>query len=295
MSAQLLKGKQVSRALLKDLHKRAANITNQRGNAPHLAILSIGGNASSKIFLKRKLDVCKDAGVECTLEALPETIGENEVLRIIARLSQDMAIDGIILDLPIPEQLNARRITDAIAADKDVEGVSTGNFGKLFWEKSFRSIKQTDILIPCTAIAAIQLLLETGIDPKGKNAVVVGRSNIVGKPIAHLLSCMDATVTVCHSKTQNLRAHVENADILVSAIGKARLIKGDWIKEGAIVLDAGINNEGTTVCGDVDFENAEKKAAFITPVPGGIGPLTVTFLLHNTILSAEERTRRVLG
>lgn len=295
MSAQLLKGKQVSRTLLKELRERAADVMNRRGDAPHLAILSIGGDPSSKIFLKRKLDMCKDAGVECTLEALPETIGENEVLRIISRLSQDMAIDGIILDLPIPEQLNARRIADAIVADKDVEGVSTGNFGKLFLEKSFRSIKQSSILIPCTAIAAIQLLIETGTDPEGKNAVIVGRSNIVGKPIAHLLSCMDATVTVCHSKTKNLRAHIKNADILVSAIGKARFIKGAWIKKGAIILDAGMNIEGTSVCGDVDFETAEKKAAFITPVPGGIGPLTVTFLLYNTILSAEERTRRVLG
>jgi methylenetetrahydrofolate dehydrogenase (NADP+)/methenyltetrahydrofolate cyclohydrolase len=295
VSAQLLKGKKVSKVLLQELQERAKKITESRGSSPHLAILSIGGDASSQIFLQKELDMCQSAGIECTVEALPESISENEVIRILNKLGQDIHIDGIIIDLPIPEKLDQRRIFDAIHPDKDVEGVTTANFGRLFREKSFRKLKQTDILIPCTAIATVQLLLESGIDPQGKNAVVIGRSNIVGKPTAHLLSCLDATVTLCHSKTKDIASHVRRADIVVSATGKPRSIKGEWIKPGAVVLDAGIHSEGNTICGDVDFEAAEKVAGFITPVPGGIGPLTVTFLLYNTVISAEQRTRRILN
>jgi len=295
MSAQLLKGKEVSKALLKDLQERAKTVTETRGSPPHLAILSIGGDASSQMFLQRELNMCQSAGIECTVEALPENISEQEVIRILNKLGQDINIDGIIIDLPIPKRLDQRRIFDAINPEKDVEGVTTANFGRLFREKSFRHLKQTDILLPCTAIATIQLLLETGVDPQGKNAVVVGRSNIVGKPTAHLLSCLDATVTMCHSLTQDLASHVRLADILVSATGKPRSIKGEWIKPGAIVLDAGIYTKGNTICGDVDFEEAAKVAGYITPVPGGIGPLTVTFLLYNTVISAEQRTRRILN
>ncbi len=294
MSAKTLKGTRVSRSLLDDLKERTAKVTEDRGSPPHLAILSIGEDTSSRIFLKRKLDMCRNTGIECTLEALPETISDSEVLRILGKLGKDINLDGIIIDLPIPKHLDSRRITDAIAPDKDVEGVSTGNFGRLFWEKSFSKIKQSDILIPCTASAAIQLLLETGVDPRGKTAVVVGRSNIVGKPTAHLLSCLDATVTLCHSHTADLKSHVRAADIVVSAVGKPRYIRKSWVKPGAIVLDVGVYSKDGTICGDVDYEEVREVAGYITPVPGGIGPLTVTFLLYNTVISAENRTRRIL-
>lgn len=294
MSAKILKGTKVSRALREELKGRAAKVTENRGSPPHLAILSIGGDASSKIFLKRKLEMCRVTGIACTVEALPETIKDSEVLRILAKLGKEVNIDGIIIDLPIPGRLDARRIADAIAHDKDVEGVSTVNFGHLFWEKSFSVIRKSNILIPCTAIATIQLLLESGVDPRGKTAVVVGRSNIVGKPTAHLLSCLDATVTLCHSHTTDLKSHVRAADIVVSAVGKPRYIKKSWIKPGAVVLDVGVYSEAKTLCGDVDFENVRKVAGYITPVPGGIGPLTVAFLLYNTVISAENRTRRIL-
>ncbi|MFH2204289.1 MAG: bifunctional 5,10-methylenetetrahydrofolate dehydrogenase/5,10-methenyltetrahydrofolate cyclohydrolase [Elusimicrobiota bacterium] len=295
MSAVLLKGKKVAQNLLKDLQERSSLVLEKRGSPPHLAILSIGGDPSSQIYLKHKLNACKNAGVECTVEALPQSIKEKDVLRILGKLDQDLNIDGIIVELPMPEHLDARRIIEAIPQEKDVEGVTSANFGKLFREKSFQQLKRADTLIPCTAIATIQLLLETGVDPRGLAAVIIGRSNIVGKPTAHLLSCLDATVTLCHSQTKDLPGLVRRADIVVSAVGKPRFIHGDWLKPGAIVLDAGVYSKGNEICGDVDFESARQVAGFITPVPGGIGPLTVTFLLYNTVISAEQRTRQILG
>ncbi|MFH1725112.1 MAG: bifunctional 5,10-methylenetetrahydrofolate dehydrogenase/5,10-methenyltetrahydrofolate cyclohydrolase [Elusimicrobiota bacterium] len=291
----LLKGKPLSDRIRKDLRARAAAVAERRGSPPHLAILAIGGDPSSQIYLKKKLQACKEVGIECTVESLHDAISQAEVLRILHGLGQDATLDGIIIDLPIPESLDAGRLTDAIAADKDVEGVSTWNLGKLYSEKSYESLKASDALVPCTPNAIIHLLLETALDPRGKQAVVIGRSNIVGRPTAHLLSCLDATLTLCHSRTRDLEEHVRRADILVCAAGKPRFVRGEWIKSGAVVLDAGIHREGDTLCGDVDFDAAAERAAFITPVPGGIGPLTVTFLLFNTVVSAERRTKRQFG
>lgn len=294
MSAQLLKGKKVSERLRHELRARAHAVGESRGSPPHLAILSIGGDPSSEIYLKKKLEGCKETGIECTVEALPAGISEGEILRILHKLGLDPAIDGIIMDVPIPQPLDAQRLTAALPADKDVEGVSAANLGRFYSEKSFERLKDSNILIPCTAIAVIQLLLETGIEPRGKTALVVGRSNIVGRPTAHLLSCLDATVTLAHSRTAELARHVGSADILVAATGRPGLIAGAWIKPGAVVLDAGVNYAGKTMTGDVDFESAKLTAGYITPVPGGIGPLTVTFLLYNTVISAERRLRSLL-
>jgi methylenetetrahydrofolate dehydrogenase (NADP+)/methenyltetrahydrofolate cyclohydrolase len=290
----LLKGKPASETLLARIRERARAVTEERGNPPQLAVLAIGGDPSSQIYLKKKLQACKDAGIECILESLPASETQSETLRILRRLGEDPSVDGIIVELPLPEQLDENAITEGIAPGKDVEGVTRMNLGRLYCEKKYEGVERSDALIPCTAHAIVRLLLDSKIPVAGKRAVVIGRSNIVGKPAAHLLSCLDATVTLCHSKTEDLGAVVSEADIVVAAAGSPGLVKGAWIKKGAVVIDAGVNPVGRKIVGDVEFEAARERAGLITPVPGGVGPLTVTFLLYNTVLSAERRTKKTL-
>lgn len=295
MSATLLKGRAIAERTLGGIRARAAAVEEDRGAPPHLAILSVGGAPSAEMYLKKRLEACREAGIETTVEALPESVTQAETSRILGKLSQDPPVDGIILDMPLPAQLDPGPLLDAIAQDKDVEGLTTLNSGKLYSEKAFGRLETSGVLIPCTARAIIELLFASKVRPEGKSAVVLGRSSIVGRPVAHILSCLDATVTLCHSKTEDLAARVREADILVAAIGRARFVQGEWIKPGAVVIDAGTNRDGKKTCGDVDFEAAAEPAAFITPVPGGVGPLTVTYLLHNTVLAAERHTRGLKG
>jgi methylenetetrahydrofolate dehydrogenase (NADP+)/methenyltetrahydrofolate cyclohydrolase len=294
MSAELLQGKQVSERVRADIKKRSTALLERRGTPPHLAILAIGGDAAARMYMRKKLDASTKVGVECTLEALPENISQNEVLRITQKLGQDPSVDAIILEMPVPEQIDPRALYDAIPPEKDVEGVSSVSLGRFYSEKSWRGFREQGLVMPCTAQAIIEMLLAGGRDVAGKNALVIGRSNIVGRPTAHLLSCLNATVTLAHSQTENLQEHIARADILVAAIGVPRFIKGAWIKEGAVVLDAGIHTDGKKMSGDVDFATAVERAAQITPVPGGIGPLTVSCLLRNTVWAAEQRTQNTL-
>lgn len=293
MAARLLKGKDLSDRMRADIKERAAAVAHERGTPPRLAIVSIGGDPASQIFLKSKLQAAKEVGIETTVSALPGDIREAEVLRLLSSWAGEPALDGIILELPLPEGLDARRVVEALPADRDVEGVAPANIGRLYAAKSFPEIGASEALIPCTAQAIVTLALEGGLRPKGAEAVVVGRSNIVGKPCAHLLSCLDATVTLCHSRTADLRGHLARADVVVAATGRARWLKGEWLKPGAMVLDAGINDLDGKVVGDADFESVKEVAGSVTPVPGGVGPLTVTCLLQNTVLSAERRTHRL--
>lgn len=295
MSARPLLGKPIAQKLLLRIRERASRVAQVRGSPPRVAILAIGGDASSQVYLRGKLQACTQAGIEATVESLHAGVSESEVLAVLKDLASDAELDGIMLEVPLPRGLDARRITDAIPPDRDVEGVSTENLGRLYCVKSFAELPAAGALIPCTASAAIRLLLETGTDPSGKEAVVVGRSRIVGRPAAHLLSCLDATVTLCHSKTRELAHHLSRADIVLSATGVPGLIRGPQLKPGAVVLDAGIHVSGKTVRGDVDHAGAAKRASFLTPVPGGVGPLTVACLLDNVTLSAERRVRAQLG
>ncbi|MFA6091421.1 MAG: bifunctional 5,10-methylenetetrahydrofolate dehydrogenase/5,10-methenyltetrahydrofolate cyclohydrolase [Elusimicrobiota bacterium] len=285
----LLKGRDAAERLKPELRKRAAAVAEERGTAPRLAVLLVGGDGSSQVYLRSKLQACKDLGIESSVESLPEDAPEIEVLRVLKELAADAAVDGIMVEQPLPSGLDAHRIVESICPDKDVEGVTSGNLGRFYGAKSVREMRAAGALSPCTAEAVIQLLLETGVAPSGKDAVVIGRSGIVGRPAAHLLSCLDATVTLCHSRTRALEEHVRRADIVVAALGKRAFVKGSWIKPGAVVLDAGIHGSGKDLCGDVEFAPAAQVAGFITPVPGGVGPLTVTCLLQNVILSAERR------
>lgn len=295
MSAQLLKGKPLSDALRRELGARARKLTEDRGTPPRLAIIAMGGDPGSQVYLRKKLEACKEVGVESTLESLPSTITEAKVWRLITKLGADPDIDGIIVDRPVPDPLDAARLVEAIPAEKDVEGVTAQNLGRLYAQKSWEGIKKAEVLVPCTANAIVHLLLEAKVPPAGRHAVVVGRSTIVGRPTAHLLSALDATVTLAHSKTKDLARYVGDADFLVCALGKAGAVKGAWVKPGAVVADAGINSEGGRLVGDLEAGPAAERAAWLTPVPGGVGPLTVTFLLYNTVLAAERRTKKTLG
>lgn len=295
MSAQLLKGKPLSDALRRELGARARKLTEERGTPPRLAIIAIGGDPGSQVYLRKKLEACREVGIESTLESLPSSITESKVWRLISKLGADPDVDGIIVDMPVPDPLDAARLVEAIPAEKDVEGVTAQNLGRLYAQKSWEGIKKAEVLVPCTANAIVHLLLEAKVPPAGRHAVVVGRSTIVGRPTAHLLSALDATVTLAHSRTKDLERYIKDADILVCALGKAGAVKGSWVKPGAVVADAGINSEGGRLVGDLEAGPAAERAAWLTPVPGGVGPLTVTFLLYNTVLAAERRTRKTLG
>ncbi len=289
MSAKLLSGKEEAAEFRKEIRARADAVAKDRGSAPRLAVLSIGASPSAKIYLKQKLSAGESLGVNCGVEILPDGTAEAEALKIIHRFVKDNGADGIVIELPVPQPLNARRLIDAIPREKDVEGLSAGNLGRFYWEKSISGIANAGVVVPCTAAAVMRLIRRSGISPRGKNAVVVGRSVIVGRPTAHLLSCADATVTLAHSRTRGLDRLLRGADIVVSAVGKAGCIKGAWLKPGSVVIDVGMNPAGKRIVGDVEFEAAKKRAGWLSPVPGGVGPLTVACLFDNIVRSAQMR------
>lgn len=293
--AKKLDGRALAKRLLDTLPKRVSALTDQRGEAPLLAIVAIGTDSASEAYLKSKLQSCRTAGIETSVHSLPANTTEAEAFQVLEDLGGNLQVDGILVEIPVPPQLNERRLVDRIPAEKDVEGVTVRNFGRFFACRSKAEIDASGVFVPCTAAALLGLLETSGVDPRGREAVVVGRSNIVGKPIAHLLTCMDATVTLCHSKTKELAAHLKRADIVVCAAGEPRLVKGSMLKRGCVVLDAGITYEDEAMVGDVDQASAAKVAGWLTPVPGGVGPVTTAALLVNTVLAAERRTRARLA
>jgi len=247
---------------------------------PGLAAVLVGENPASKIYVRNKRKACEEAGIYSEEHALPETTSEAELLSLIARLNQDPKIHGILVQLPLPTQIHERRVLDAVIPEKDVDGFHYINVGKL--------VANEPGFVPCTPLGIIELLQASNVEMAGAHAVVLGRSNIVGKPAALLLLHRHATVTICHSKTKNLAEVCRQADILVAAIGKPEFVKKEMVKEGAVVIDVGINrlSDGRIV-GDVDFEAVQEKAGAITPVPGGVGPMTIAMLLSNTLQSAK--------
>lgn len=267
-----------------------AKLADERGEAPLLAIVAIGADSPSEAYLKSKLQSCRAAGIETSVHSLPRGTTEQEAIGVLDDLAKNVQVDGIIVEVPLPHHLDARRLTARIPPEKDVEGVTERNFGRLFATRTVAELESGGVFVPCTASAILSLLEATGVDPKGREAVVIGRSNIVGKPVAHLLTCLDATVTLCHTKTRELSEHVRRADILVSAAGRPGLVLGAMLKKGCVVLDAGTTYEGDVVKGDVDAASAAKVASWLTPVPGGVGPVTTAALLSNTVIAAERRT-----
>jgi len=281
MTALVIDGKQLAQKLRGDWKLRADRL-NALGIAPGLAAVLVGDDPASRIYVRNKIRACHEVGIRSEEHVLAGDSSEGTVLALIDRLNADAAIHGILVQLPLPAQLATTAVIGRISPEKDVDGLHPGNLGSL--------LSGHPRYVPCTPAGIMEMLKSTGLDLRGKEAVVVGRSNIVGKPVALLLLQAGATVTLCHSQTRDLAHHTRRADVLVAAIGKPRAIGGEMIKAGAAVIDVGINRspEGKLV-GDVDYAAALQRAGWITPVPGGVGPMTIAMLLVNTILSTERR------
>lgn len=280
MSARILDGNALSATVRSQLAERTAKLTAQ-GTTPCLAVILVGDDAASAVYVRNKVAGCEKTGLRSLKFTYGSSASQDEVLAKVAELNADPSVHGILVQLPLPKHFDADAVLDAITPDKDVDGFHAENIGALAQGKPR--------FIPCTPYGVMQMLKSENVPLKGAEAVIVGRSNIVGKPMALLLLAESATVTVCHSQSKDLAFHTRRADILVAAVGRAKMITGDMIKPGATVIDVGINRtaEGK-LCGDVDFDSAKDVAGLITPVPGGVGPMTITMLLANTLESAER-------
>ena len=281
MTAHILDGNALGQKLRAGFKQKADELAAQ-GVRPGLAVILVGEDPASQVYVRNKVNACAQAGFHSEKHVFPPDVAPQLVFDKIAELNADDKIHGILVQLPLPKHFDSEAVLDAIAAEKDVDGFRAENVGAL--------MQGQPCFIPCTPYGAMKFFEDAGISLKGKEAVVVGRSNIVGKPMAMLLMHAGATVTVCHSQTRDLKGHCLRADILVAAIGKPKMITGDMIKPGAVVIDVGINRQPDgKLCGDVDFEAAKEVASYITPVPGGVGPMTITMLLANTLESAERK------
>jgi len=281
MSAQIIDGKKISQEIRSDIAHQCAQLKKEKGITPGLAVVLVGDHEASKIYVRHKEKACHDVGFYTIQHTLSKDITQKELLKLIDKLNHDPKIHGILVQLPLPQGLDEEAVIEAISPHKDVDGFHPLNMGHLLIGKpGFKS---------CTPFGLMKLLEAIHYDLKGKNVTIVGRSNIVGKPAAILMMQKHATITICHSRTHDLSEKVRQADVVVAAIGKAHLIQGDWIKPGAVVLDVGMNRlDNGKLVGDVDFEAALSRASYITPVPGGVGPMTITMLLWNTLEGAKR-------
>lgn len=283
--AKILDGKAVSQRVKNALKDETEKFVEKYGIKPGLAVVIVGDDPASRVYVNSKKKACAEIGYYSEEHALPESTTEGELLSLVEKLNGDEKIHGILVQLPLPKHIDEEKIINAINPKKDVDAFHPVNVGKIM-------IGNFDFL-PCTPAGVMELINEAGIDLTGKNCVVVGRSNIVGKPQAMLLLHKNATVTICHSKTKNIKEITKNADVLVAAVGRAQMFDGDYIKDGAVVIDVGMNRlENKKLVGDVDFESAEKKASCITPVPGGVGPMTIAMLMKNTLTAAKNAVLR---
>ena len=280
MTAQLIDGNALSRQLREEVAQRVSSLKT-RGITPGLAVILVGDNPASQVYVRNKVKACHDTGMHSVLETYPDSMTEAELLARVEALNADPSIHGILVQLPLPAHIDAQKVIEAISPEKDVDGFHVASAGALltglpgFW--------------PCTPYGCMKMLESIGYDLKGKHAVVIGRSNIVGKPMAMMLLAKDATVTICHSRTADLKAQTLQADVIVAAVGRRNVLTADMVKPGAVVIDVGMNrNDDGKLCGDVDFAGVKEVAGWITPVPGGVGPMTITMLMVNTLESAEK-------
>lgn len=281
MTATIISGKDLAIQKRQELANEV-KLLKQKGITPKLVIILVGDDPASLSYIKGKQKASVETGVEFKLEHLKESVTENELLQLIDRYNQDPFVDGILVQLPLPKHIDEKAVIEKISPEKDVDGFHPINIGRMMTGQ--------EAFLPCTPAGIVELIKSANIEIPGKHVVVVGRSNIVGKPVGQLLLNEDATVTYCHSKTNNLRSFTKEADILIVAVGKAHFLSADHMKEGAVVIDVGVNRtQSGKLVGDVHFEEAKEKAGFITPVPGGVGPMTITMLVHNTILAAKKR------
>ena len=280
--AQIIDGKAVSAAVKQEVADETAKLRDEKGLKVGLAVVIVGNDPASRVYVNNKKKACEAVGFQSYEYALDENTTQEQLLDLVNVLNRDDRVNGILVQLPLPKHIDEKAVINAISPDKDVDAFHPINVGKIMiGEYSF---------LPCTPAGVMRLIESTGTDITGKQCVVIGRSNIVGKPQAMLLLQKNGTVTICHSKTKNLKEICLGADILVVAIGRANFVTGDMIKEGAVVIDVGMNRlENGKLCGDVEFESAEKKASFINPVPGGVGPMTIAMLMKNTLTAAKQQ------
>jgi len=283
--AAIIDGKAVAKEVQKQIKEEVEGLDRRWGWAPGLAVVVVGDDPASHIYVRNKEKACREVGIKSFEHLLPATIPEKELLALVHQLNKDNDVHGILVQLPLPPHIRAEKVLEAISPRKDIDGFHPMSQGML--------LLGGDGFRPCTPLGIMKLLAAAGCDPKGKTAVVVGRSNIVGKPVALMLLEKHATVTICHSRTASLRDEVGRADILVVAIGRAGLVRGDWIKPGAVVIDVGVNRLASgKLTGDVEFDSAKERASAITPVPGGVGPMTICMLLYNTLKAAKNSLQR---
>ena len=280
MPAQIIDGKTIAKEIRQQIKTQVAQLVANGKNPPGLAVVIVGNDPASRVYVNSKKKACAEAGIYSEEHALSETVSEQELIALIYQLNRNPKINGILVQLPLPDQIDERKVIESISPKKDVDGLHPISIGNL--------LIGAPTFVPCTPEGIMVLLQKTGIELKGKRAVVIGRSNLVGKPVAVLLLAQHATVTICHSRTKDLPAVAKEADILVVAIGKPNYINGDAVKPGAVVIDVGMNRLDDRFTGDVEFESASKVAGFITPVPGGVGPMTIAMLLQNTLQAAMD-------
>ena len=279
MPAQILNGKLISTTIREEI-AREVQILKDKGLTPGLAVILVGDDQASQTYVRNKEKACEQLAMKSEIIKLPASITENTLLDKLMELNHRSDIHGILVQLPLPKHIDEKRVIETINPAKDVDGFHPINIGRMMTKQ--------EALLPCTPYGILRMVQKTGIKISGKHVVVVGRSNIVGKPVGQLFLNEDATVTYCHSKTIDLSSYTKQADILIAAVGVAKLIKENHVKEGAIVIDVGMNrDESNKLCGDVDFDDVVHKASYITPVPGGVGPMTITMLMHNTVQAAK--------
>lgn len=272
MTAKIIDGKAIAAKIRQKLKERIE----KESLTPCLVVALVGNNPASKIYVKMKQRACEEVGIRSDTITFPEDATQEDVVKLVEEFNKDQKVHGILVQLPLPKHINEQEVLERIAPEKDVDGLTEANMGKLLIGGGG--------LVPCTPRGVMKLIESTGVELEGKQAVVVGRSNLVGKPVSLLLQRKNCTVTMCHSRSKPLGDYTKQADILVVAVGKPKLVTADMVKEGAIVIDVGVNRlEDGTLCGDVDFEGVKEKAGFITPVPGGVGPMTIACLLENVV------------
>ncbi|MEJ2201256.1 MAG: bifunctional methylenetetrahydrofolate dehydrogenase/methenyltetrahydrofolate cyclohydrolase FolD [Desulfuromonadaceae bacterium] len=278
---KIIDGKAIAEKMRETVATDTAALKAQ-GVTPGLAVVLVGDDPASRVYVSMKEKACEKAGIFSDEHKLPAQTGEAELLDLIAALNRDERIDGILVQLPLPDHIDESKILEAISPSKDVDGFHPYNVGRL--------VTGNPLFQPCTPYGIMKMLEHSGVELKGKEVVVVGRSNIVGKPVALMCLAEHGTVTICHSRTRDLADQVRRGDVVIAAVGRPEMIKGDWIKPGAVVIDVGVNRVGEKkLVGDVEFEAARERASAITPVPGGVGPMTITMLLYNTVESAKRR------
>ena len=283
--AVIINGRAVAKDVQKQIKDEVEGLERRWGLVPGLAVVLVGEDPASQLYVRNKEKACKEVGIKSFEHLLPATVSERELLGLVQQLNKDKSVHGILVQLPLPAHIRAEKILESISPNKDIDGFHPVNQGML--------VLGADGFKPCTPMGIMKLLESVNCDPKGKNAVVVGRSNIVGKPVALMLLAKHATVTICHSRTASLRDEVGRGDILVVAIGKPGIVRGEWVKAGAVVIDVGMNRlPNGKLSGDIEYETAAQRASAITPVPGGVGPMTICMLLYNTLRAAKNSLQR---